>query len=66
MEYELEVTVNSMPAGTQIYYFPLNKLVEGLEYVVRTYGHYDQWSVVVTKVYERQKEWLRKTRPSGS
>jgi hypothetical protein len=56
-EYELEVTVHSMNVEPQphFYYFPLDELSEGLSYVARNYGHYDQWAVVITSVYKRRK-----------
>lgn len=54
-EYELEVTVNSMNVGTQVYYFPLDQLAEGMKFVALRYGHYDQWSVVITRVFKRDK-----------
>lgn len=53
MEFELEVTVHSMNRGPTLYYF--EDLTEGLAYVARHYGHYDQWSVVITHVVKRDK-----------
>lgn len=55
MEWKLEVTVNSMNAGTQLYYFPLDELARGLSFVAANYGHYDQLTVVITRVNVRKK-----------
>ena len=49
MEFELEVTVNSMGNRTDLHYF--SDLNIGFAYVARRYGHFDQVSIVVTRIY---------------
>lgn len=52
IQYELEVTVNSMGVPRPVlFYYPPDQLVKGLSDLAKAYGHFDQWTVVITKIY---------------